>query len=152
MSRHEKAHQTATGGRLLAVSNRTVGALVRLGAAPRGCHELLVPGRVSGAVTARPVNVLDVDGGRFLLSPRGSTQWVRNVRAGGAVRLRRGRREAAVVLVELDDAAKPPLLRDYLRRWGWQVAAFVDGLTADSSDAELLAAAPRFPVFQIHGA
>ena len=144
MSQHEKS-----GGRLLVASNAAVGGLVRLGAAPRDCHELLVPGRVSGTVSARPVNVLGVDGRRFLLSPRGSTQWVRNVRAGGAVRLRRRRRVQAVTLIELDDAAKPALLRKYLRRWGWQVSAFVDGLTAESSDAELLAAAQRFPMFEI---
>ncbi|WP_120298701.1 nitroreductase/quinone reductase family protein [Gordonia phthalatica] len=140
------------GGRLLAVSNRAVGGLVRVGVAPHDCHELLVPGRVSGDVTARPVNVLDVDGRRYLVSPRGSSQWVRNVRAGGEVRLRRRRSTASVILVELDDEAKPDLLREYLRRWGWQVSAFVDGLTADSPLADLQAAAPRFPVFEIRDA
>ncbi|MBM7366818.1 nitroreductase/quinone reductase family protein [Gordonia hydrophobica] len=137
------------GGRLLTLSNAAVGGLARLGAAPRACHELTVPGRVSGRVAARPVNVLDSDGRRFVMSPRGTTQWVQNVRAGGAVTLRHGRHSETVRLVELADDAKPDLLREYLRRWGWQVSAFVNGLTADSSDADFHAAAARFPVFEI---
>ncbi|WP_347956000.1 nitroreductase/quinone reductase family protein [Gordonia aichiensis] len=146
MSRDD--HDHSAGGRLLPVSNAAVGALIRLGAAPRACRELLVRGRRSERLTARPVNVLVVDGRRYLVSPRGSTQWVRNVRAGGEVFLRRGRRVDPVDLIELDDEQKPDLLRAYLDRWGWQVSAFVDGLTASSTDAEFAAAAPRFPVFE----
>lgn len=136
-------------GRLQVLSNAAVGRLVRLGAAPRDCQELLVAGRTSGRVTARPVNVLRIDDARFLLSPRGRTQWVRNVRAGSAVSLRRGRRTEAVALVEVDDAGKPDLIRDYLRKWGWQVSGLVGGLTADSSDDEILAAAPGLPMFEV---
>ncbi|WP_346076211.1 MULTISPECIES: nitroreductase [Gordonia] len=148
MSLRETTDPAASGGRLRSAFNAAIGGLVRLGAAPRDCCELLVPGRVSGRVTARPVNVLDVGGERYLVAPRGVTQWVRNVRAGGAATLRRGRRREAVLLSEVDDALKPPLLREYLRRWGWQVKGFVDGLSAESSDVELAAAAPRFPVFE----
>lgn len=135
--------------RMLAVSNAAVGGAARLGLAPRYCHELLVAGRVSGKVTGRPVNVLDVDGRRYLVAPRGETQWVRNVRAAGAADLRRSRRVEHIAPIECDDVVKPALLREYLRRWHSQVAAFVGDLTAESTDDELRAAAPRFPVFEI---
>ncbi|EGD56883.1 hypothetical protein [Gordonia neofelifaecis] len=153
MSQRDKADDRndadRPGGRLLTVSNAAVGGLVRLGAAPRGCHELSVSGRTSGRITTRPVNVLEWAGHRYLLSPRGDTQWVRNVRVSGEATLRRGRRTEAVELTELADGVKPELIREYLRRWGWQVKAFVDGLTAESSDAELAGAASRFPVFEL---
>ncbi|WP_035719253.1 nitroreductase/quinone reductase family protein [Gordonia shandongensis] len=137
------------GGRLLALSNTLVGGAARLGMAPRYCHELPVAGRVSGRVTARPVNVLDMDGRSYLVAPRGETQWVHNVRVRPDAELRRARTTERVRLVECDDAVKAPLLREYLRRWRGQVAAFVGDLSADSGDAELRAAAPRFPVFEV---
>ncbi|QRY61208.1 nitroreductase family deazaflavin-dependent oxidoreductase [Gordonia sp. PDNC005] len=139
----------APSGTMFTASNRLVGGLARIGAAPKGVHELRTVGRRTGEVRRTPVNVLDVGGRRFLFSPRGNTQWVRNVRAGGAVGLRRGRRTAAVTLAELDDAAKPEIIRDYLTKWGWQVSDFVCGLTAASSDDEILAVAEGFPVFEV---
>ena len=139
----------APSGTMFTASNRLVGGLARIGAAPKGVHELWTVGRRTGEVRRTPVNVLDVGGLRFLFSPRGNTQWVRNVRAGGAVGLRRGRSTAAVTLAELDDAAKPAIIRDYLTKWGWQVSDYVCGLTAASSDDEILAVAEGFPVFEV---
>jgi len=54
--------------------------------------------------------------------------------------------------VEVPDADKPPLLREYLRRWAWEVGMFFDGVDADAGDAELLAAAPKHPVFRVTSA
>ncbi|MCF8610302.1 nitroreductase family deazaflavin-dependent oxidoreductase [Gordonia sp. HY285] len=136
-------------GRLGFALNKLVGSLARIGFAPSGCYDLQVPGRVSGELRTTPVNVLDLDGVRYLVSARGRTQWVRNVRAGGEVTLRRGRRSEAVTLVELDDDRKPELIRAYLTRWAWQVAAFDEGLAPDSTDAEILDAAPGMPVFEV---
>jgi hypothetical protein len=98
------------------------------------------------------VNLLVVDGRRYLVAPRGETQWVRNVRAGGACTLRVGRRTEAVRLEELADLDKPAILRPYLRRWKWEVGQFFDGVDADSTDAELVAVAPNHPVFEVHPA
>lgn len=49
--------------------------------------------------------------------------------------------------IEVDDAAKPELLRRYLDRWYWQVKEHIAGLTPDSSPAQIAAAAPSIPVF-----
>jgi hypothetical protein len=53
---------------------------------------------------------------------------------------------------ELDDAAKPELLRRYLDRWYWEVKGHVAGLTPDSDDAQLRAVAPSIPVFALAAA
>jgi hypothetical protein len=50
---------------------------------------------------------------------------------------------------ELDDEAKPDILRPYLRRWKWEVGQFFEGVGPDSSEDELLAIAPNHPVFEI---
>lgn len=131
------------------VFNPIVSRLTRWGISVWGSRILEVPGRISGERRATPVNVLDHDGRRYLVAPRGVTQWVRNVRAAGAADLRVGRRCEHVTLVELDDADKPEILRAYLRRWKWEVGQFFEGVGPDSSDADLLAAAPRHPVFEI---
>lgn len=133
------------------IGNPLVNAIVALGITPWGASTLEVQGRTTGQWRALPVNVLTVDGRRHLVAPRGETQWVRNLRAaGGAGRIRAGRRRTPFTAVEVtDSAAKVPVLRAYLDRFGWEVGKFVEGLTASSTDAELLAAAPGFPVFRI---
>ena len=131
------------------VFNRGVRGLTRLGVSVWGSRELRVVGRRSGAVRATVVNLLDHDGARYLVAPRGETQWVRNLRAAGTGELRVGRRVETFTFDELADADKPEVLRTYLRRWKWEVGQFFQGVGPDASDAELLAIAPGYPVFRI---
>jgi len=83
------------------------------------------------------------------VSPRGQTQWVRNMRAAGGGELRVGRRAERFTATELPDDVKPPVLREYLRRWKFEVGMFFENVTPDSPDSRLLEIAPGFPVFQI---
>jgi len=131
------------------VFNPIVSRLTRWGVSVWGSRILEVPGRVSGQVRATPVNELELGERRYLVAPRGTTQWVRNVRASGSCDLRVGRRREHVALVEIGDGDKPEILRAYLRRWKWEVGQFFDDVGPDSSDAELLAIAPNHPVFEI---
>ncbi|MCW2495523.1 nitroreductase family deazaflavin-dependent oxidoreductase [Jatrophihabitans sp.] len=131
------------------VFNRLVQWLTKLGISVMGSRELSVRGRVSGEWRTTPVNLLTVEGDSYLVSPRGNTQWVRNLRIAGNGRLRVGRRTEEFTAQELSDEAKAVVLREYLRRWKWEVGAFFDGLSADSSDADLAAAAPGFPAFRV---
>ena len=126
-----------------------VARLTRMGLSVAGSRVLAVRGRTSGEWRTVPVNPMTVDGERYLVAPRGHTQWVRNMRAAGGGELRRGRRAEAFTAVELPDADKPPVLREYLRKWAWEVGRFFEGIDATSSDEELLAVAPGFPVFRI---
>ncbi len=82
---------------------------------------LAVRGRKTGRWHTVPVHVLEYGGQRYLLAPRGETDWVRNLRAAGGGELRwRGRIERFQA-VEVPDAEKPPLIQAYLQRWGAQV-------------------------------
>lgn len=135
--------------RVLTLMNATVSWLTSHGIPLMGSRILAVRGRTSGQWRTTPVNPLIVGGHRYLVAPRGQTQWVRNLRVVGTGELRLGRRAERFRAFELDDAAKIPVIREYLRRWGWEVGQFVEGLTKNSSDAEILACAPGFPVFRV---
>jgi deazaflavin-dependent oxidoreductase (nitroreductase family) len=133
------------------IFNRSVRRLTRLGVSVAGSSELRVRGRSSGEWRTTPVNVLTLDGTRYLISPRGTTQWVRNLRAAdGAGELRIGRRTEAFTATELADDDKLPVLREYLRRWGWEVGKFFEGLSKDSSDEQVASVSAGFPVFAIN--
>jgi deazaflavin-dependent oxidoreductase (nitroreductase family) len=131
------------------VFNRLVAALTRMGISVAGSRVLEVPGRKSGEPRRTPVNLLTLDDQRYLVAPRGHTQWVRNLRASGSGRLLVGRRAEAFTAVELEDADKPGILRAYLKRWKWEVGAFFGGVGPDSDDAELQRIAPDHPIFRI---
>lgn len=129
--------------------NRVARWLTRRGLSLWGSRELTVIGRRSGRPRSTVVNLLEVDGERYLVAPRGTTDWVRNLRAAGTGSLRVGRRVEQVAAIELADDAKPEVLRPYLERWAFEVGTFFEGVGADASDAELAAIAPRHPVFRL---
>jgi deazaflavin-dependent oxidoreductase (nitroreductase family) len=132
-----------------AIFNRTVAALTRLGISVAGSRVLAVRGRASGEWRTTPVNLLTVDGERYLVAPRGVTQWVRNIRVAGGGELRVGRRVEEVAVSELADGEKAVVLREYLRRWAWEVGRFFERIDASASDDQLAAIAPGFPVFRL---
>lgn len=147
------AHYRRPGWMTRALLNRAVAGFTRLGVSIWGSRVLEVPGRRTGARQRVPVNLLTHDGRQYLVSARGHGQWVRNVRAnGGRLHLRLGRQLTAHVATELGDAEKVEVLRAYLRRWKAEVGLFFDGVDARSTDEDLLAIAPRHPVFRLDGA
>jgi deazaflavin-dependent oxidoreductase (nitroreductase family) len=131
------------------VFNPFVAWLTRRGISVWGSRVLEVRGRRSGAIRTTPVNVLTFEGERYLVAPRGTTEWVRNARVAGECGLRVGRRVEHVALLELDDDAKPAVLRSYLRRWKWEVGQFFDGVGPEATDADLRAVAGGYPVFRL---
>jgi len=131
------------------VFNPLIAGLTRLGISVWGSRVLAVRGRTSGEIRTTPVNVLTIGEDRYLVAPRGVTQWVRNLRAAGTCDLRVGRRVETVRATDVADEAKPEILRAYLRRWKWEVGQFFDGIGPDATDDELLAVAPQYPVFAI---
>jgi deazaflavin-dependent oxidoreductase (nitroreductase family) len=141
---------TPLGRLTLRTFNSTVVWLTRRGISVWGSRVLYVRGRTSGQWRSNPVNVLTYEGRRYLVAPRGQTQWVRNLRAAGGGELRVGRRVETFTATELADAEKPAVLREYLRRWKFEVGVFFDGVDANATDAKLLEIAPGHPVFLIH--
>ena len=98
------------------VFNPIVALLARAGVSVWGSRELRVRGRKTGEWRTTPVNLLTYEGDRYLVAPRGVTQWVRNLRAIGEGELRVGRRTEGFRATELPDEEKPPILRAYLKR------------------------------------
>jgi len=131
------------------IFNPAVAALTRAGLSVWGSRELRVRGRTSGEWRATPVNLLTFDGERYLVAPRGETQWVRNLRVAGAGELRVGRRTEAFRATELGDDEKVEVVRAYLRRWKAEVGVFFDGVSAKSSDSDVRGIAPNHPVFRL---
>jgi deazaflavin-dependent oxidoreductase (nitroreductase family) len=134
------------------VFNRAVRGLTRLGISVAGSRELRVRGRKSGQWRSTPVNPLVVDSVRYLVAPRGTTEWVRNLRIAQEGELRRGRRTERVRATEVADDVKVPVLREYLRKWGWEVGQFFEGIDKNATDADLARIAPGFPVFTVQPA
>ena len=126
-----------------------VAACTRLGLSVWGSRVLRVRGRRSGEWRSTPVNVLTLGTERYLVAPRGETQWVRNLRVAHQGELVVGRRVESFSAEEITDADKDAVLRAYLRRWKFEVGRFFDGVSADSPDAELHRIAPSHPVFRI---
>jgi deazaflavin-dependent oxidoreductase (nitroreductase family) len=131
------------------VFNQIVAGLTRLGISVWGSRVLEVRGRTSGQWRRTPVNLLTVEGQRYIVAPRGHTQWVRNLRASGEGRLLLGRRGEQFAAVELDDEEKLPVLRAYLKRWKAETGVFFEGVGPDSSEDEFRRVAPKHPVFRL---
>jgi deazaflavin-dependent oxidoreductase (nitroreductase family) len=143
-------HYRAPGRLTHRVMNPLVALLTGAGLSVWGSRVLETTGRSSGLPRRTPVNLLEFEGQRYLVSPRGEGQWVRNVRAaGGHLTILLGRRREALVGVELTPEEKLPVLRAYLRKWRFETGAFFDGATATSRDEDLLPIARDRPVFRL---
>lgn len=123
--------------------------LTQRGISVYGAQVLAVRGRRSGEWRTTVVNPLEFRGGRYLVAPRGVTEWVRNIRVNGAAELRLGSRVQPIQVTELSEADKPELLRAYLRKWSWEVGQFFDGVGPNASDADIRRISPNHPVFRI---
>jgi len=134
------------------VFNRTVALFTRLGVSVWGSRILRVRGRKSGEWRSHPVNLLTFNGTRYLVAPRGNTQWVRNIRVSGEGELVLGGRVERFRAVEMPDDQKVPILRHYLRRWKFEVGMFFQGVGADSPESEVRRIAPDHPVFRVEPA
>jgi deazaflavin-dependent oxidoreductase (nitroreductase family) len=130
-------------------ANAAIRWLAETGVSIAGTRALRVRGRTTGKQRSVVVNLLTVDGVDYLVSPRGNTQWVRNVRAAGALEVGPRWRRRPATAREPGDAEKPEVLRRYLARWYWQVKSYVHGLTPESDDEQLRVAASSIPVFAL---
>ena len=132
------------------VFNNIVALFTRMGISVWGSRVLEVPGRKTGEPRRTPVNLLTFEDQRYLVAPRGHTQWVRNLRASGGGRLLLGRRGEEFTAVEVPEDERPPVLRAYLKRWKAEVGVFFGGVGPDSSEEELRRIAPDHPVFRLN--
>jgi deazaflavin-dependent oxidoreductase (nitroreductase family) len=121
----------------------------RLGIDLAGSQTLAIRGRKSGEIRTNPVNPFELDGTTYLLSPRGNTQWVRNLRAADGVgELRSGRKVRRFHATEVPDSEKLPLMRLYMDKWSWEVKGFLE-IEPDAPDAEVERILPDHPAFAL---
>jgi deazaflavin-dependent oxidoreductase (nitroreductase family) len=132
------------------VFNPTVALMTRAGISVWGSRILRVRGRKSGEWRSNPVNLLTFEGRQYLVSPRGHTQWVRNIRVTGGGELVLGSKVQPFTAVEIPDAEKAPIVRAYLKRFSFEVGMFFKGVKADSPDEDLRHIAPDHPVFRLN--
>jgi deazaflavin-dependent oxidoreductase (nitroreductase family) len=131
------------------IFSRAFGLLVGLGLGLRHNYLLQVGGRTTGRVYSTPVNVLELNGKRWLVAPRGRTQWVRNAEVAGEVILRKGWRRQRVRVRPVPDSEKPEILSAYLDRFKLTVQRYFP-LRAGSPPAEFAPIAGRYPVFELN--
>ena len=131
------------------VFNPTVALMTRVGISVWGSRILRVRGRKSGEWRSNPVNLLTFEGNQYLVSPRGHTQWVRNIRVTGGGELALGSKVQAFTAEEIPDAEKAPIMRAYLKRFSFEVGMFFKGVKADSPEEDLVRIAPDHPVFRL---
>ncbi len=135
-------------GRMERLFNRFYGWLVGLGFGMQHNYQLRVPGRKTGKIYSTPVNLLEYRNTRFLIAPRGATQWVRNARAAGAVTLKKGPRSNVFLVREASDEEKPQLLKAYLDHFKTTVQRYFP-IPAGSPPDAFAQIAGRYPVFEL---
>ena len=92
--------------------------------------------------------MLDFQGKRYLVAPRGETQWVRNARVTGQVWLKKGRSRQQYALRLLEDREKPEVLKEYLNRYKTTVQRYFS-VPAGAPLEAFSGIAPRYPVFEL---
>jgi deazaflavin-dependent oxidoreductase (nitroreductase family) len=130
------------------IFNRVFGFLVGLGLGFPHKYLLEVRGRKSGKLYSTPVNLLEIDAQRYLVAPRGRTQWVRNAEAAGEVTLKRGSERRRFRLRAISDSEKPPILKAYLDSFKREVQRYFP-VAAGSPAPALAELAASYPVFEL---
>ena len=128
--------------------NRIYGFLVGVGIGFSHNYLLQVKGRKTGKIYSTPVDLLDMNGKRFLVAPRGRTQWVRNAEASGEVMLRKGRYRQRFRLRTLSPTEKPPVLKAYLERFRSEVQRYFP-VSAGSPRETFAEVAEHYPAFEL---
>jgi deazaflavin-dependent oxidoreductase (nitroreductase family) len=136
---------------LVKAMNSLVGRLASWGLIPGGTALLQVKGRRSGQTRSTAVTWVEHDGQRYLVAPRGNTEWVRNVKAAGGEAVLKHGKSDAVRLEELPVEQRAPLIQAYLKKTA-RVTKREFGIEPDAPIEEFQRIAPDHPVFRITSA
>ena len=128
--------------------NRIFGFLVGMGLGFSYNYLLQVRGRKSGKIYSTPIDLLEYKGKRFLVAPRGRTQWIRNAEVAREVTLKKGNSRQRFRLRTLSDAEKPDILKAYLDTFKREVQRYFP-VAADSPIEAFVEIAPSFPAFEL---
>jgi deazaflavin-dependent oxidoreductase (nitroreductase family) len=128
---------------MLRAGFKLVGPFIFFGNYPM--YMLTVRGRKSGQPRTVVLAIMERDGKRYVGSPYGIVDWVRNLRAAGEAILTRGHRTETVNARELPPREAALVLREEIK--GGNPFGRYYGVTADSSLEEFERATISHPVF-----
>jgi deazaflavin-dependent oxidoreductase (nitroreductase family) len=139
----------------LPMANNMVKTLMRAGVklnGPGKCpmYLLTVPGRKSGQPRTTPIAVVEQDGERYLLTPYGAVDWVRNLRAAGVASFTRGRRTEQIRAVELPVEEGGLILKRFIDTGNPIIRLF--GVTKETSPEDIERMPAKHPVFLLQSA
>jgi deazaflavin-dependent oxidoreductase (nitroreductase family) len=146
--------KTNQAPRFIRVVNVVITALLRAGLPLVGpglvvgnypMYLLTVRGRKSGLPRTVPLAIIERNGKRYVGSPFGIVDWVRNLRAAGEATLTRRRRSETVNTRELPQGEAALVLQEEARSGNPFIGSF--GVTADSSLEEFERAVVSHPLF-----
>jgi deazaflavin-dependent oxidoreductase (nitroreductase family) len=129
------------------LGNILITPLARLGLAGKRTHILTTIGRKTGRRYSTPVQLVFLDGERWLVAPYGERAWVKNARAAGSVELTRALRTERARVEEVEPQTAAPVLREYLRKTPVTKPFFTAKRNAPVE--EFAAEAHRHPVFRL---
>ncbi len=108
---------------------------------------LTVRGRKSGEPRTTPIATIEQNGNRYLMTPFGVVDWVRNLRAAGEGTLTRGRRPEVFRAYELPAAEGAVVIKRFVET-GNPIAKYF-ALAPDAPDEEFEKSAAAHPVFLV---
>ena len=128
--------------------NSAFGFFVGLGLGLKHNYLVQVRGRKSGKIYSTPIDLLEINGKRYLVAPRGRTQWVRNAEAAGEVALKKGRKRERFAIRPIADSDKAELLKAYLDQFKTTVQRYFP-VPAGSPSSDFTGIAAGYPVFEL---
>ena len=129
------------------IMNAFFGWLAARGLGQSKTVQLEVRGRKSGQPRRVAVNLVEFEGTRYLVAPRGNTEWVRNARAAGEAVITR-RKPEHVKVADIPAGERAPIIQKYLRE-NAIVTKREFGIEPDAPIEEFERIAPDHPVFRI---
>ena len=130
------------------IFGKVFGLLVGLGLGLPHNYLVEVRGRKTGHLYSTPVNLLELEGKRFLVAGRGYAHWARNAEAAGEIALKKGLRRQTFQVRAVPNNQKPEILKAYLDRFKLTVQRFFP-VPAGSEPAAFVEVADRYPVFEL---
>jgi len=130
------------------ILNKAFGFVVGLGLGLRHNYIVQVRGRNTGRLYSTPIDLLELNGKRFLVAPRGRTQWVRNAEAGGEIVLKKGCKRRRFRIRIVANGEKPEILKAYLDRFKLTVQRYFP-IQAGSEPSVFAEIADRYPVLEL---
>ena len=149
------ADSAARVPKFVSIFNRVAQRMLAAGV-PMGPNALItVRGRKSGEPRTTPVALIEIEGRRWVSSPYGDVNWVRNLRASGEASLTIGGRHETVIAVELASDERVAFFRDlmgpFVRRIPLGLGRLMIGSVLGAKDIldDPTEAAGRHPVFEL---